>query len=92
MEFSTQTTTDGATRLTVDGDLTIYHAVEIKQRGDHFATGDSRDRRQLHDVHGSVLIICHELPMRRARSAPSEPPGRKGLGGLWVPDNFTGKS
>ena len=32
MEFSTQTTTDGATRLTVDGDLTIYHAAEIKQR------------------------------------------------------------
>jgi anti-anti-sigma factor len=32
MEFATQTTTDGATRLTVDGDLTIYHAGEIKQR------------------------------------------------------------
>ena len=32
MEFSTQTTIDGATRLTVDGDLTIYHAAEIKER------------------------------------------------------------
>ncbi|MCX7166842.1 MAG: STAS domain-containing protein [Rhodocyclales bacterium] len=32
MEFATQTTTDGATRLTVDGDLTIYHATEIRQR------------------------------------------------------------
>ena len=32
MEFSTQNTTDGGTRLTVDGDLTIYHAAEIKQR------------------------------------------------------------
>ena len=31
MEFSTQTTTEGATRLTVDGDLTIYHAAEIKR-------------------------------------------------------------
>ncbi|MDP2824721.1 MAG: STAS domain-containing protein [Sulfuritalea sp.] len=32
MEFATQTTADGATRLTIDGDLSIYHAVEIKQR------------------------------------------------------------
>jgi anti-anti-sigma factor len=32
MEFTTQTTSDGATRLSVDGDLTIYHAAEIKQR------------------------------------------------------------
>ena len=32
MEFANQTTTDGATRLTLDGDLSIYHAVEIKQR------------------------------------------------------------
>ena len=32
MEFSSQTTTEGGTRLTVDGDLTIYHAGEIKQR------------------------------------------------------------
>lgn len=32
MEFSTQTTIDGATRLIVDGDLTIYHAAEIKER------------------------------------------------------------
>jgi anti-anti-sigma factor len=32
MEFATQTTTDGATRLAVDGDLTIYHVAEIKQR------------------------------------------------------------
>jgi anti-anti-sigma factor len=32
MEFSTQTTAEGATRLTVHGDLTIYHAAEIKQQ------------------------------------------------------------
>jgi anti-anti-sigma factor len=32
MEFSSQTTTEGATLLTVDGDLTIYCASEIKQR------------------------------------------------------------
>ena len=32
MEFSSQTTTEGGTRLTVDGDLTIYHAAEIKDR------------------------------------------------------------
>ena len=32
MEFANQTTTDGATRLTLDGDLSIYHAVEIKKR------------------------------------------------------------
>ncbi len=32
MEFATQTTDDGALRLTLDGDLTIYHAAEIKQR------------------------------------------------------------
>ena len=32
MDFATQTTTEGAVRLTVDGDLTIYHAAEIKQR------------------------------------------------------------
>lgn len=32
MEFATQTAADGTTRLTADGDLTIYHAVEIKQR------------------------------------------------------------
>lgn len=32
MEFATQITTDGAMRLTIDGDLTIYHAGELKQR------------------------------------------------------------
>ena len=32
MNFSSMTTGDGATRLTVDGDLTIYHAGEIRQR------------------------------------------------------------
>ena len=32
MEFANQTTTEGAVRLTVDGDLTIYHAAEIRQR------------------------------------------------------------
>jgi len=32
MEFASQTTTEGATRLTVNGDLTIYHAAEIRQR------------------------------------------------------------
>ena len=31
MEFSSQITTEGATRLTVDGDLTIYGAGDIKQ-------------------------------------------------------------
>jgi len=31
MEFATQATTEGATHLTVDGDLTIYNAAEIKQ-------------------------------------------------------------
>ncbi len=31
MEFTTQTVADGTTRLTANGDLTIYHAVEIKQ-------------------------------------------------------------
>jgi anti-anti-sigma regulatory factor len=32
MNFSTQTTPDGATRITVEGDLGIYHAAEIKQQ------------------------------------------------------------
>ena len=32
MEFSSQNTTEGGIRLTVDGDLTIYHAAEIKER------------------------------------------------------------
>ena len=31
MDFATQTTVEGSTRLTADGDLTIYHAIEIKQ-------------------------------------------------------------
>lgn len=31
MNFTSQTTADGATRITVDGDLSIYHAAEIKQ-------------------------------------------------------------
>ena len=31
MEFLTQATDDGTTRLLVDGDLTIYHAAAIKQ-------------------------------------------------------------
>jgi len=31
MEFANQKTTEGAVRLTVDGDLTIYNAAEIKQ-------------------------------------------------------------
>lgn len=30
MKFSTKTTSSGATRVTVNGDLTIYHAAEIK--------------------------------------------------------------
>lgn len=32
MEFANQTTTEGATRLTIVGDLTIYQAAEIRQR------------------------------------------------------------
>ena len=32
MKFSTKTTTDGAKRLTLNGDLTIYDAAEIKKR------------------------------------------------------------
>ena len=31
MEFANQTTTEGATRLTVDGDLTICQAAEIRR-------------------------------------------------------------
>jgi len=32
MKFSTKTTTDGAKRLTLNGNLTIYDAAEIKKR------------------------------------------------------------
>jgi anti-anti-sigma factor len=32
MKFSSKTTSDGAKRLTLHGDLTIYHADEIKKR------------------------------------------------------------
>ena len=32
MEFVAQTTAEGATRITVEGDLGIYHSAEIKQR------------------------------------------------------------
>ena len=32
MEFTSQTTPEGANRLTVDGDLTIYNAPALKQR------------------------------------------------------------
>jgi len=32
MEFARQTTPDGTTRLSLDGDLTIYRAGEIRQR------------------------------------------------------------
>ncbi|MEI8161639.1 MAG: STAS domain-containing protein [Betaproteobacteria bacterium] len=32
MKFSSKTTTDDAKRLTVNGDLTIYHAAEVKKR------------------------------------------------------------
>jgi anti-anti-sigma factor len=32
MKFSTKTTTDGTKCLTPNGNLTIYHAAEIKQR------------------------------------------------------------
>ncbi|MDP3512102.1 MAG: STAS domain-containing protein [Sulfuritalea sp.] len=32
MEFITQTTADGATRLTIEGELSIYDAAEIKHR------------------------------------------------------------
>ena len=31
MDFVSQTTPEGATRITVEGDLGIYHAAEIKQ-------------------------------------------------------------
>ena len=32
MEFNTQTAADGAVRMAIDGDLSIYHADEIKRR------------------------------------------------------------
>jgi len=32
MEFTTQTSGEGNTRITLEGDLEIYHAGEIKQR------------------------------------------------------------
>ena len=32
MDFVAQTTAEGATRITVEGDLGIYHSAEIKQR------------------------------------------------------------
>ena len=32
MEFVAQTTAEGATRITVEGDLGSYHSAEIKQR------------------------------------------------------------
>ena len=32
MEFASQRTLEGALRITVDGNLTIYHAGEIKER------------------------------------------------------------
>lgn len=32
MKFSTNTTSDGTTRLALDGDMTIYDAAEIKKR------------------------------------------------------------
>ena len=32
MNFSSQTTPEGATRITVEGELDIYQAAEIKQR------------------------------------------------------------
>ncbi len=31
MDFISQTTADGATRVTIEGDFSIYHAAEIKQ-------------------------------------------------------------
>ena len=31
MEFNTQTAADGAVRMAIDGDLSIYHADEIKR-------------------------------------------------------------
>ena len=31
-EFATQTLTDGACRLIVDGDMTIYNALDVKQQ------------------------------------------------------------
>ncbi len=32
MEFVAQTTAEGATRITLEGDLSIYHAAEIKRQ------------------------------------------------------------
>jgi anti-anti-sigma factor len=32
MKFSTKTTSDGTKRLTLNGDMTIYHVAEIKKR------------------------------------------------------------
>ena len=43
MEFISQTTAAGATRITVEGDLGIYHADEIKQRLRDYAAASFHD-------------------------------------------------
>ncbi len=74
MEFFTQATREGATRVRVDGDLTIYHAAAIKQ---HLIDG-IRDAGELEldlshvkeiDTAGIQLLALAKRESRQANHA-----------------------
>jgi anti-anti-sigma factor len=70
MKFSTKTTSDGARRLSVNGDLTIYHAGEIKQHLiDGVRTGDVLELDLSHvgemDTAGFQLLALAKLESQK---------------------------
>jgi len=69
MEFATQTTTEG-TRLTVAGDLSIYHAAKIKQRLIDGVRADSVLELDLSHV-GEVDTAGFQLLMLAKRESQS---------------------
>lgn len=70
MEFITQTAADGATRISVDGNLSIYHAAEVKQRlmdGIHSSSQLELDLSQVGemDTAGLQLLVLAKRESRK---------------------------
>ena len=60
MDFVSNTTAEGAIRLALEGDLTIYHADEIRQRLIDIIQGESRldlDLSQVMDIDSAGLQV-----------------------------------
>ena len=74
MEFASQHTLEGAMRITVEGNLTIYHAAEIKQRlieGIHADVVLELDLSQVGEIDTAgfqILALAKRESEKRGRS------------------------